>query len=163
MLSSRHRSLFWKCLQEKSFSLQFPVVIYNLLSLQPVLPCNLSSVSAFFSAKNSYNGYIKSSKFWFPFSLFCHLFLTLPPVHFSAFTTWTVSNLPYFTVCCSSLCPVYHHPSLYFICKALGDCFWVVYVGYQLQLSSRWCYCLTVRGDEWIRCAAENTTSKHFK
>lgn len=67
-------SLLLMCLKEKSLSLQFPAVIYNLLSLQPILPCNLSSVSAFSSAKNSYNGYIKSSKFWFPFSLVCLFF-----------------------------------------------------------------------------------------
>lgn len=162
MLASRHTPVFFfnfflKCLIQKSFSLQFPVVIYNLLSLQPVLPCNLSSVSAFFSAKNSYNGYIKSSKFWFPFSLLS--FVSNPSTSaFSTITTWTIPNLLNFTVCWS-LCPVYHHPSFYFLCKALGDCFCVVCVWYQSQLSSRWCYCITVRVVE----SNQYKTLKHLK
>lgn len=88
-----------KCLQEKSLSFLFTVVTYNLLSLRPVLLCNLSSVSAFFSAKNSYNGYIKSSKFWFPFSLSVFSLVSNPSTCvFSAINIWTVPDLLYFTV-----------------------------------------------------------------
>lgn len=94
-------------------------------------------------------------------SLFCHLFLTPSTCTFLAITTCSVFSPLYFTVCSSSLCPVYHHPSLYFIGNALGNC--VFCVGYQLQLSSRWCCCFTVSVDVLIRCTFENTTLKHLR
>ena len=72
MFSSRH-TFFLSTLKRN------PSVLSSQMSCIICFQCNLFflvtfSVSAFlFSAKNSYNGYIKSSKFWFPFSILSFL------------------------------------------------------------------------------------------
>lgn len=165
MLSSRHRPFVKVPLREKNP--QPSVVIYNLLSLQPVLPCNLSSVSAFFSAKNSYNGYIKSSKFWFPFSLFCGFHSNPSTRASSAIATQAASNpLSLFLLFAAHRSvQVYRHPSLYFICKALGgeivSEWFVLGISYSPAVDGA-AASLCV-GEELIQGTAENTTCKHLE